>query len=82
MTRTYITATLPAHLPQDEVQESLDVAIIGIRQFLSDIMEVYGAMTNKNKTMVVSALEETFQREAFCSKLMSLARSCVKPGAA
>lgn len=37
-------------------------------------------MTNKNKTVVVNALEETFQREAFCSslKLMSLAKSCVK----
>ena len=37
-------------------------------------------MTNENKTVVVDALKETFQREAFCStlKLVSLAKSCVK----
>lgn len=38
------------------------------------------AMTNENKTMVVDALEQTFQREAFCStlKLVSPGKNFMK----
>uniref|UniRef100_A0A5F9DLG4 Thymidine kinase n=1 Tax=Oryctolagus cuniculus TaxID=9986 RepID=A0A5F9DLG4_RABIT len=73
---------LPACLLRDVAQEALAVAVIGIDegQFFPDIVEFCEAMANSGKTVIVAALDGTFQRKAFGSilNLVPLAESVVK----
>ncbi|XP_037349778.1 thymidine kinase, cytosolic isoform X1 [Talpa occidentalis] len=73
---------LPACLLRDVAQESQAVAVIGIDegQFFPDIVEFSEAMANAGKTVIVAALDGTFQRKAFGSilSLVPLAESVVK----
>ncbi|XP_049716813.1 thymidine kinase, cytosolic [Elephas maximus indicus] len=73
---------LPACLLRDVVQEALAVAVIGIDegQFFPDIVEFSETMANAGKTVIVAALDGTFQRKAFGSilNLVPLAESVVK----
>ncbi|XP_004693474.1 PREDICTED: thymidine kinase, cytosolic [Condylura cristata] len=56
---------LPACLLRDVAQDSLGVAVIGIDegQFFPDIVEFSEAMANAGKTVIVAALDGTFQRK-------------------
>ncbi|NXD28178.1 KITH protein, partial [Spelaeornis formosus] len=73
---------LPAGLLQDVYQEALAAAVIGIDegQFFPDIVEFCETMANAGKTVIVAALDGTFQRKAFGSilNLVPLAESVVK----
>ncbi|XP_025892658.1 thymidine kinase, cytosolic isoform X1 [Nothoprocta perdicaria] len=73
---------LPACLLQDVYQEALGSAVIGIDegQFFPDIVEFCEMMANTGKTIIVAALDGTFQRKAFGSilNLVPLAESVVK----
>uniref|UniRef100_A0A2K6SEB7 Thymidine kinase n=1 Tax=Saimiri boliviensis boliviensis TaxID=39432 RepID=A0A2K6SEB7_SAIBB len=73
---------LPACLLRDVTQEALGVAVIGIDegQFFPDIVEFCEAMANAGKTVIVAALDGTFQRKAFGTilNLVPLAESVVK----
>ncbi|NXS24149.1 KITH protein, partial [Mystacornis crossleyi] len=73
---------LPAGLLQDVYQEALGAAVIGIDegQFFPDIVEFCETMANAGKTVIVAALDGTFQRKAFGSilNLVPLAESVVK----
>ncbi|XP_058417748.1 thymidine kinase, cytosolic isoform X2 [Diceros bicornis minor] len=56
---------LPACLLRDVTQEALGVAVIGIDegQFFPDISEFSEDMANAGKTVIVAALDGTFQRK-------------------
>ncbi|XP_027277690.1 thymidine kinase, cytosolic isoform X1 [Cricetulus griseus] len=73
---------LPACLLRDVAQEALGAAVIGIDegQFFPDIVEFCEVMANAGKTVIVAALDGTFQRKAFGSilNLVPLAESVVK----
>ncbi|XP_010153359.1 PREDICTED: thymidine kinase, cytosolic [Eurypyga helias] len=73
---------LPACLLKDVYQEALGAAVIGIDegQFFLDIVEFCEIMANAGKTVIVAALDGTFQRKAFGSilNLVPLAESVVK----
>ncbi|NXY92320.1 KITH protein, partial [Alcedo cyanopectus] len=73
---------LPAGLLKDVYQEALASAVIGIDegQFFPDIVEFCEMMANAGKTVIVAALDGTFQRKAFGSilNLVPLAESVVK----
>lgn len=73
---------LPAGLLWDVAQEAMGVAVIGIDegQFFPDIVEFSEAMANAGKTVIVAALDGTFQRKAFGTilHLVPLAESVVK----
>ncbi|XP_040591134.1 thymidine kinase, cytosolic-like [Mesocricetus auratus] len=73
---------LPACIRRDVAQEALGVAVIGIDegQFFPDIVEFFEVMANAGKTVIVAALDGTFQRKAFGStmNLVPLAESMVK----
>ncbi|XP_054449121.1 thymidine kinase, cytosolic [Pteronotus mesoamericanus] len=73
---------LPACLLRDVTQEALGVDVIGIDegQFFPDIVEFSEAMANEGKTVIVAALDGTFQRKAFGAilNLVPLAESVVK----
>lgn len=73
---------LPASLLRDVAQEALGVAVIGIDegQFFPDIVEFSETMANAGKTVIVAALDGTFQRKAFGTilNLVPLAESVVK----
>lgn len=73
---------LPACLLRDVAQEALGVAVIGIDegQFFPDIVEFCEWMANAGKTVIVAALDGTFQRKAFGNilNLVPLAESVVK----
>uniref|UniRef100_A0A8D0EF15 Thymidine kinase n=1 Tax=Salvator merianae TaxID=96440 RepID=A0A8D0EF15_SALMN len=67
---------------KDVHQEALSAAVIGIDegQFFPDIVEFCEAMANAGKTVIVAALDGTFQRKAFGNilQLVPLAESVVK----
>ncbi|XP_048221340.1 thymidine kinase, cytosolic [Perognathus longimembris pacificus] len=73
---------LPACQLRDVVQEAMGVAVVGIDegQFFPDIVEFCETMANNGKTVIVAALDGTFQRKAFGSilNLVPLAESVVK----
>ncbi|XP_032055698.1 thymidine kinase, cytosolic [Aythya fuligula] len=73
---------LPACLLRDVYQEALGAAVIGIDegQFFPDIVDFCEMMANAGKTVIVAALDGTFQRKAFGSilNLVPLAESVVK----
>ncbi|KAF6097665.1 thymidine kinase 1 [Phyllostomus discolor] len=73
---------LPACQLRDTTQEALGVDVIGIDegQFFPDIVEFSEAMANSGKTVIVAALDGTFQRKAFGAilNLVPLAESVVK----
>ncbi|XP_052053475.1 thymidine kinase, cytosolic isoform X2 [Apodemus sylvaticus] len=73
---------LPACMLRDVTQEALGVAVIGIDegQFFPDIVDFCEKMANQGKTVIVAALDGTFQRKAFGSilNLVPLAESVVK----
>ncbi|XP_029783941.1 thymidine kinase, cytosolic isoform X1 [Suricata suricatta] len=73
---------LPACLLRDVAQEALGVAVVGIDegQFFPDIVEFSETMANAGKTVIVAALDGTFQRKAFGTilNLVPLAESVVK----
>ncbi|NXR35356.1 KITH protein, partial [Zosterops hypoxanthus] len=73
---------VPAGLLQDVYQEALGAAVIGIDegQFFPDIVDFCEKMANAGKTVIVAALDGTFQRKAFGSilHLVPLAESVVK----
>ncbi|KFQ51898.1 Thymidine kinase, cytosolic, partial [Nestor notabilis] len=73
---------MPACLLKDVYQEALNSTVIGIDegQFFPDIVEFCEMMANTGKTIIVAALDGTFQRKAFGSilNLVPLAESVVK----
>uniref|UniRef100_F7DNI2 Thymidine kinase n=1 Tax=Ornithorhynchus anatinus TaxID=9258 RepID=F7DNI2_ORNAN len=73
---------LPACVLRDVTQDALGVAVIGIDegQFFPDTVEFSEAMANAGKTVIVAALDGTFQRKAFGTilNLVPLAESVVK----
>ncbi|XP_053426549.1 thymidine kinase, cytosolic isoform X1 [Nycticebus coucang] len=73
---------LPACLLRDVTQEALGAAVIGIDegQFFPDIVEFCETMANAGKTVIVAALDGTFQRKAFgpILNLVPVAESVVK----
>ncbi|XP_051851445.1 thymidine kinase, cytosolic isoform X1 [Antechinus flavipes] len=73
---------LPACLLRDVAQDALAVTVIGIDegQFFPDIVEFSETMANAGKTVIVAALDGTFQRKAFGNilNLIPLAESVVK----
>ncbi|XP_054989296.1 thymidine kinase, cytosolic isoform X2 [Sorex araneus] len=73
---------LPACLLRDVTPDALGVAVIGIDegQFFPDIVDFSEAMANAGKTVIVAALDGTFQRKAFGNilNLVPLAESVVK----
>ncbi|GAB1297115.1 Thymidine kinase, cytosolic [Apodemus speciosus] len=73
---------LPACMLRDVTQEAVNVAVIGIDegQFFPDIVDFCEKMANQGKTVIVAALDGTFQRKPFGSilSLVPLAESVVK----
>ncbi|KAM6245360.1 thymidine kinase, cytosolic [Porphyrio hochstetteri] len=73
---------VPACLLKDVYQDALGSAVIGIDegQFFPDIVEFCETMANAGKTIIVAALDGTFQRKAFGNilNLVPLAESVVK----
>ncbi|NXS95989.1 KITH protein, partial [Jacana jacana] len=73
---------LPACLLMDTYQEALGSAVIGVDegQFFPDVVEFCEMMANAGKTVIVAALDGTFQRKAFGNilNLVPLAESVVK----
>ncbi|XP_031207806.1 thymidine kinase, cytosolic isoform X2 [Mastomys coucha] len=73
---------VPACVLQDVLHEAVRVAVIGIDegQFFPDIVDFCEKMANEGKTVIVAALDGTFQRKAFGSilSLVPLAESVVK----
>ncbi|XP_015679650.1 thymidine kinase, cytosolic [Protobothrops mucrosquamatus] len=67
---------------KDVQQEALNSTVIGIDegQFFPDIVEFCETMANAGKTVIVAALDGTFQRRAFGNilQLVPLAESVVK----
>ncbi|XP_030064513.1 thymidine kinase, cytosolic isoform X2 [Microcaecilia unicolor] len=67
---------------RDVYQEAMASAVIGVDegQFFSDIVEFCEEMANEGKTVIVAALDGTFQRKAFGGilNLVPLAESVVK----
>nr|XP_033815949.1 thymidine kinase, cytosolic [Geotrypetes seraphini] len=67
---------------KDVYQEAMASAVIGVDegQFFSDIVEFCEEMANEGKTVIVAALDGTFQRKAFGGilNLVPLAESVVK----
>ncbi|XP_069511351.1 thymidine kinase, cytosolic [Ambystoma mexicanum] len=66
----------------DVYQQAVSCAVIGIDegQFFSDVVEFCEGMANMGKTVIVAALDGTFQRKAFGNilSLVPLAESVVK----
>ncbi|KAM5135117.1 thymidine kinase, cytosolic-like [Mantella aurantiaca] len=66
----------------DVFTEALNYCVIGIDegQFFPDVVEFCEEMANRNKTVIVAALDGTFQRKAFGDilNLVPLAESVVK----
>ncbi|NXS63787.1 KITH protein, partial [Brachypteracias leptosomus] len=79
---THDRRALPACRLKDVYQEALGAAVIGIDegQFFPDTVEFCEMMANAGKTVIVAALDGTFQRKAFGSilNLVPLAESVVK----
>ncbi|XP_027706022.1 thymidine kinase, cytosolic isoform X2 [Vombatus ursinus] len=77
-----IMEALPACLLRDVAQDALAVTVIGIDegQFFPDIVEFSENMANAGKTVIVAALDGTFQRKPFGNilNLVPLAESVVK----
>ncbi|XP_072098307.1 thymidine kinase, cytosolic isoform X1 [Mobula birostris] len=73
---------VPATKLSEVYQEALKAAVIGIDegQFFPDCVEFSEEMANKGKTVIVAALDGTFQRKAFGNilNLVPLAESVVK----
>ncbi|XP_069786087.1 thymidine kinase, cytosolic [Narcine bancroftii] len=73
---------IPATKLSEVYQEALKSAVIGIDegQFFPDCVEFSEEMANKGKTVIVAALDGTFQRKAFGNilNLVPLAESVVK----
>ncbi|XP_078427281.1 thymidine kinase, cytosolic [Cetorhinus maximus] len=73
---------VPATKLSEVYQEALKSAVIGIDegQFFPDCVEFAEEMANKGKTVIVAALDGTFQRKAFGNilNLVPLAESVVK----
>ncbi|XP_067914474.1 thymidine kinase, cytosolic [Heterodontus francisci] len=73
---------VPATKLSEVRQEALKCAVIGIDegQFFPDCVEFAEEMANKEKTVIVAALDGTFQRKAFGNilNLVPLAESVVK----
>ncbi|XP_055971436.1 thymidine kinase, cytosolic isoform X1 [Sorex fumeus] len=73
---------LPACQLRDVTQDAMSVAVIGIDegQFFPDIVDFSETMANAGKTVIVAALDGTFQRKAFGNilNLVPLAESVVK----
>ncbi|NXU53267.1 KITH protein, partial [Turnix velox] len=73
---------VPASLLADVYQQALASAVIGIDegQFFPDVVDFCEKMANAGKTVIVAALDGTFQRKAFGSilNLVPLAESVVK----
>ncbi|NXN97363.1 KITH protein, partial [Rhinopomastus cyanomelas] len=73
---------LPARTLKEVSQEALGSAVIGIDegQFFPDIVEFCEGMANAGKTVIVAALDGTFQRKGFGNilNLVPLAESVVK----
>ncbi|XP_043570869.1 thymidine kinase, cytosolic isoform X1 [Chiloscyllium plagiosum] len=73
---------VPATKLSEITQEALKSAVIGIDegQFFPDCVEFAEEMANKGKTVIVAALDGTFQRKAFGNilNLVPLAESVVK----
>ncbi|KAM9537524.1 thymidine kinase, cytosolic [Guaruba guarouba] len=73
---------VPACFLKDVYQDALNSTVIGIDegQFFPDIVEFCEMMANTGKTVIVAALDGTFQRKAFGSilNLVPLAESVVK----
>ncbi|KAM5306898.1 thymidine kinase, cytosolic [Glossophaga mutica] len=73
---------LPACRLRDATQEALGADVIGIDegQFFPDVVEFSETMANLGKTVIVAALDGTFQRKAFGAilNLVPLAESVVK----
>ncbi|XP_063149393.1 LOW QUALITY PROTEIN: thymidine kinase, cytosolic [Candoia aspera] len=67
---------------KDVQQEALNSAVVGIDegQFFPDIIEFCETMANEGKTVIVAALDGTFQRKAFGNilQLVPLAECVVK----
>lgn len=73
---------LPACSLREVSHEATNVSVIGIDegQFFPDIVEFSETMANAGKTVIVAALDGTFQRKAFGAilNLVPLAESVVK----
>ncbi|KAM6972318.1 thymidine kinase, cytosolic [Aplochiton taeniatus] len=73
---------VPANRLQDVHSLALDACVVGIDegQFFPDTVEFCEAMANLGKTVIVAALDGTFQRKAFGNilNLVPLAESVVK----
>ncbi|XP_059509527.1 thymidine kinase, cytosolic [Stegostoma tigrinum] len=73
---------VPATKLSEVTQEALKYSVIGIDegQFFPDCVEFAEEMANKGKTVIVAALDGTFQRKAFGNilNLVPLAESVVK----
>ncbi|XP_020365398.1 thymidine kinase, cytosolic [Rhincodon typus] len=73
---------VPATKLSEVTQEALKCSVIGIDegQFFPDCVEFAEEMANKGKTVIVAALDGTFQRKAFGNilNLVPLAESVVK----
>ncbi|XP_078081832.1 thymidine kinase, cytosolic [Mustelus asterias] len=73
---------VPATKLSEVLQEALKSAVIGIDegQFFPDCVEFAEEMANQGKTVIVAALDGTFQRKAFGNilNLVPLAESVVK----
>lgn len=73
---------IPANVLSDVHSHALEASVIGIDegQFFPDTVEFCEEMANLGKTVIVAALDGTFQRKAFGSilNLVPLAESVVK----
>ncbi|KAM6472913.1 thymidine kinase, cytosolic [Liasis olivaceus] len=78
----YTMEAMSACYLKDVQQEALTSTVIGIDegQFFPDIVEFCETMANAGKTVIVAALDGTFQRKAFGNilQLVPLAESVVK----
>ena len=75
-------SAVPCHKLSSMKKKAMDYNIIGIDegQFFSDIVEFCEELANKGKTIIVAALDGTFQRQAFGNvlSLIPLAENVVK----
>lgn len=78
----YTMSAVSACLLSDVYTEALGCCVIGIDegQFFPDVVEFCEDMANRGKTVIVAALDGTFQRKAFGDilNLVPLAESVVK----
>ncbi|KAI1886461.1 hypothetical protein AGOR_G00195990 [Albula goreensis] len=78
----YTMAAVPATRLSDVFSLAVDAAVIGIDegQFFPDTVEFCEDMANRGKTVIVAALDGTFQRKPFGNilSLVPLAESVVK----